>query len=85
LAEVIDAHLAELIRQGASATPLQRLSNVEQHAVFAWLLDGHLERTGKPLERPRPLPVQLAYTTDGAPVYAPDADHSPTETIEMVR
>lgn len=77
----MDAHLAELIRQCASATPLQRLS----HAVFAWLLNGHLERTGKPLERPRPLPVPTAYTTDGAPVYALDADHSSTETVEMVR
>jgi hypothetical protein len=82
----MDQHLAELMRQCASATPLNRLSVVEQEAVFAWLLaGGQVERTGKTLERPRLAPVEVARTTDGAPVYAPDADHSPTETIEMTR
>jgi hypothetical protein len=86
LAQVRDQHLAELIRQCANHTQLSRLSGVEQEAVFAWLIDnGHVERTGKPLERPRLAPVEIARTTDGAPVYAPDADHSPTETIEMTR
>jgi hypothetical protein len=79
----MDAHLQELIRQCASATPLGRLSVVEQEAVFAWLLNGHLKRLGTPLERPRPLPVPKAYTTDGAPVYAPGTDMSPTETVKM--
>ena len=82
----MDAHLAELIRQCASATPLNRLSVVEQQAVFEWLIaGGHVERTGKTLERPRLAPVEIARTTDGAPVYAPDADHRPTETVEMDR
>jgi hypothetical protein len=79
-----DAHLNELIRQCASATQLSRLSVVEQEAVFAWLIDGgHITRTGKPLERPRQPPRVIAYTNDGQPIYAADADHRLTETVEM--
>lgn len=48
-----DEHLGELMSQCATATPLGRLSTVEQEVVFAWLLNGHMTRTDKPLERPR--------------------------------
>lgn len=79
----MDDHLAELMSQCATATPLCRLSTVEQEAVFAWLLDGHMTRTGKPLERPRQPPRVIARTNDGQPIYAADADHSPTETVTI--
>ena len=81
-----DKHLDELMRACANATPFARLNATEQAAVFNWLLDGgHMTRTGKPLERPRPAPIIKSYTGDGQPIYAADADHSPTETVEMTR
>ncbi|QHO76799.1 hypothetical protein ACH79_33385 [Bradyrhizobium sp. CCBAU 051011] len=79
-----DKHLGELMRQCATATPFGRLAVVEQQAVFDWLIGGeHITRTGKALERPRLMPVEIARTTDGQPIYAPDADLSPTETVIM--
>ena len=48
--EMTDEHLIELARQCATYTPLSRLNQTEQLAVFAWLIDGgHMIRTGKPL------------------------------------
>lgn len=79
-----DQHLSELMRQCATATPFGRLSGVEQQAVFAWLLEGgHMERTGKVLERPRTLPTETARTVEGKPIYAAGADLSPTEAVTM--
>ena len=79
-----DEHLGVLMMQCATATPFGRLSGIEQLTVFRWLIDnGHMERTGKPLEAPRPAPIVKARTTDGQPIYAADADHSPTETVTM--
>jgi hypothetical protein len=81
-----DEHLHELIRQCASATQFGRLAVVEQEAVFSWLLDGgHMTRTGKPLQRPRQHPHVIGRKTDGAPIYAPGADFSTHETLEMVK
>jgi hypothetical protein len=48
---------------------LSRQSVVEQGPVFAWLLNGHMTRTGKPLERPRLAPVEIARTIEGKPIY----------------
>jgi hypothetical protein len=80
----MDEHLNELMRQCATATPLGRLSGIEQERVFAWLIDGgHMTRTGKPLERPRQAPRVEAYTTEGKPIYGAGADHRPTETVTM--
>ncbi len=78
-----DEHLDELMRQCADATPLKRLNVTEQSEVFAWLLDGHMERTGKPLQRPRPHAVPVAYANDGQPIYKPGTDFSPTSTVSM--
>ena len=79
-----DAHLDELMRQCATATPLGRLSGVEQLAVFDWLFDGgHVTRTGKPLERPRQAPRIVARNLDGSPIYYDDADHRTHETVTM--
>ena len=78
-----DSHLSELMRQCADATPLKRLNVTEQEEVFRWLLDGHVTRTGKTLHRPRPHAVPIAYANDGAPIYKPGTDFSPTEPVEM--
>jgi hypothetical protein len=79
-----DQHLSELMRQCATATPFGRLAGVEQHAVFDWLLDGgHITRTGKPLQRPRPGPKVKVYTTDGQPIYEAGTDFSTHETVTM--
>jgi hypothetical protein len=79
-----DKHLSELARQCANATAFSRLNHTEQLAVFSWLLDnGHMQRTGRPLQRPRPHPQAVAYAHDGAPIYAKGADFSPTETVVM--
>lgn len=80
-----DEHLEELMRQCAEHTPLARLSNVERRVVFRWLIDnGHMTRTGKPLERPRPAPHPIASNPhDGSPIYARNADHSRHETVTM--
>jgi len=81
-----DEHLDELMRACANATPFARLNATEQAAVFNWLLDGgHMIRTGKPLERPRPHPVPSAYALDGAPIYKPGTDFSTHETVEMTK
>jgi len=81
-----DEHLEELMRQCATATPLQRLANAEQRVVFRWLIDGgHMTRTGKPLEAPRQMPTAPKNKPDGTPIYAPGADFSPTRTITMQR
>jgi hypothetical protein len=70
--------------QCATATPFGRLSGVEQKVVFDWLIDGgHMTRTGKPLESPRPAPFVKARTPDGQPIYEPGTDLSPTETVTM--
>jgi hypothetical protein len=78
----MDTHLSELMRQCANATPFARLNEVEQAAVFAWLLAGHITLTGKPLERPRAHPNPIAYAADGAPIFKPGTDFSPTETVK---
>jgi hypothetical protein len=78
-----DPHLSELIRQCANATQLSRLAVVEQEAVFRWLLGGHMIRTGKPLERPRQPPQEIGRKPDGTAIFAPGADFSPTETVQM--
>ena len=78
-----DPHLSELMRQCADATALKRLNETEREEVFAWLLNGHMQRTGKALQRPRQHPQAVAYAHDGAPIYAKGADFSPTETVEM--
>jgi hypothetical protein len=79
-----DEHLDELMRACANATPFARLNATEQAAVFNWLLDGgHMTRTGKPLERPRPAPIVKAYDLDGQPIYDPKADHRTHETVTM--
>jgi hypothetical protein len=50
-----DQHLGVLMMQCATATPFGRLSGLEQKVVFDWLIGGgHMTRTGKPLESPRP-------------------------------
>jgi len=79
-----DEHLEELARQCVNATPLGRLSMVEALRVFAWLLDnGHMTRTGQPLERPRVAPKATARTTEGAPIYDAGADFRTHDTVEM--
>lgn len=80
-----DAHLEELARQCANVTPLGRLTAVEQLAVFRWLIDGgHMTRTGKPLQRPRPAPQPLPRNNpDGTPRYAPGTDFSTHDTVVM--
>ena len=80
-----DPHLDELMAQCATATPLNRLSGVEQRVVFSWLLDGHMTRTGKPLEKPRPAPYIRARNPDGSPIYDAGADHRTHETVKMGR
>jgi hypothetical protein len=71
----VSEYLDELTRRVMNATALTRLSNVEARKVVDTVLTLH----GQPLERPRLAPVEIG----GAPVYAPDADHRPTETIKM--
>jgi hypothetical protein len=72
------------MRQCATATPFGRLAGVEQQVVFDWLIGGgHMTRTGKPLERPRPAPIVKARTTDGQPLYEPGTDFSTHETVTM--
>lgn len=79
-----DEHLEELMRQCATATPLNRLAGVEQRVVFRWLLDnGHMTRTGLALQAPREAPRVTARKPDGSPVYAADADHSTHKTVKM--
>ena len=79
-----DRHLSALMQQCATYTPLGRLSGVEQHAVLAWLIDnGHMKRTGKPIEVPRQAPHPIGSTNTGQPIFAAGADHSPTETVSM--
>jgi hypothetical protein len=79
-----DEHLEELARQCMQVTPLGRLSMVEALRVFAWLLDnGHMARTGQPLERPRTAPWVVARTTEGAPIYDTGSDHRTHDTVEM--
>ena len=79
-----DEHLEELMRQCATATPLSRLSGGEQLVVFRWLIDGgHMTRTGKPLEAPNHAPRIVDRKGDGSPIYAHDADFSPTRTVTM--
>ena len=68
--------------QCATATPFGRLAVIEQQAVFDWLIDGgHVTRTGKPLERPRPAPIVKARTLDGQPIYEPGTDFSTHDTV----
>lgn len=79
-----DPHLEELMRQCATATPLNRLSGVEQRVVFRWLEDnGHMRRTGQPLQRPRQAPRIMARKPDGSPIYEPGADHRTHDTVTM--
>lgn len=79
-----DAHLDELMLQCANATPFSRLNVDEQRKVFNWLLDGgHITRTGKPLNRPRPHPHPIATKPDGSPIYKVGTDFSTHETVEM--
>ena len=78
-----DLHLDELMRQCADATPLGRLTGIEQRAVFGWLLDGHVTRTGKPLQRPRSHPPAIARKPDGSPIYDAGADFSTHQTVNM--
>jgi hypothetical protein len=78
-----DEHLTELVRQCMQATPLGRLNMTEAVAVFAWLLDGHMIRTGTPLERPKQAPRIVAYEADGKPIYGPGADFSTHDTVTM--
>jgi hypothetical protein len=81
-----DAHLSELTRQCADATQLKRLAGVEQLEVFNWLLNnGHMTRTGKPLQRPRQAPVPIAYSTEGKPIFKPGTDFATHETVEMTK
>jgi hypothetical protein len=81
---MIDPHLGELMSQCATATPLGRLSGVEQQVVFDWLIGGgHMTRTGKPLQRPRPAPFVKARTPDGQPIYEPGTDFSTHDTVTM--
>ncbi len=80
----MDAYREELLRQCATATPLGRLSGVEQAVVLDWLVDGgHVTLTGKPLEKPRQAPRITARTHDGSPIYDPGADHRTHETVTM--
>jgi hypothetical protein len=81
--QMTDSHLSELMRQCADATPLKRLNVTEQSEVFAWLLDGHMSRTGEPLQRPRQQPAPVAYTGDGQPIFKAGADFSTHETVSM--
>ncbi len=79
-----DAHLDELMRQCATATPLGRLAGGEQLVVFRWLLDnGYMARTGKALERPRPHPRHYVNDGAGKPIYEPGTDFTTHETITM--
>ncbi|XSC46791.1 hypothetical protein ACF1BQ_014565 [Bradyrhizobium sp. RDT10] len=79
-----DPHLEELMRQCATATPLNRLSGVEQAVVFRWLIDGgHMTRTGQPLETPLQAPRVEARKADGSPIYAPGTDFSTHKTVTM--
>lgn len=79
-----DQHLEELMRHCATATPLGRLAGGEQRVVFHWLIDnGHMTRTGMPLERPRSAPHVFARNGDGSPIYAPGVDHRTHDTVTM--
>ncbi|MEY9465820.1 hypothetical protein ABH973_006233 [Bradyrhizobium ottawaense] len=78
-----DEHLNELARQCMQATPLGRLSMTEALAVFAWLLDGHMTRTGVALERPKLAPRIIAHQADGKPIYEAGADFSTHDTVTM--
>jgi len=79
-----DEHLEELARQCMQVTPLGRLAHHEARTVLAWLLDnGHMTRTGQPLERPRVMPKATARTTEGAPIYDAGADFRTHDTVEM--
>ena len=81
-----DAHLEALTRQCANATPLGRLAGSEAAQVIRWLIDnGHLTRTGKPLEQPRQAPRIVARKHDGTPIYDVGADHSTHQTVTMGR
>jgi len=84
MTETTDDHLQELMTQCATNTPLGRLAGVEQRVVFRWLLDGgYMARTGKAMTRPRPHPHPIGSRSDGSPIYAPGADFTTHETIEM--
>lgn len=78
-----DEHLEELIRQCMNQTALNRLSMGEARGLFAWLLDGHMIRTGLTLDRPRPAPRIIARDASGEPIYAAGANFSTHETVEM--
>lgn len=79
-----DEHLNETVRQCMNVTALGRLSHNEAVAAVRWLIDnGHMTRTGKPLEQPRQAPRAIAHKPDGSPIYDRGADHSTHQTVKM--
>jgi len=79
-----DEHLEELTRQCMNVTPLGRLAGGEATAVLKWLIDnGHMTRTGKPLETPLQAPKQRENNPDGSPIYPPGTDFSTHRTVTM--
>ena len=79
-----DEHLNETVRQCMNATPLGRLSLNEAVTAVRWLEDnGHVTRTGIPLQQPRQAPRAIAHKPDGTRIYDPGADHSTHQTLTM--
>ena len=79
-----DEHLHELARQVQGPTALGRLSHGEVVQALKWLEDnGHMGRSGKPLETPVQAPRVEARKADGSPIYSPGADFSTHRTVTL--